>query len=96
MPFYDEWTINKRRDVSFIILSAILAFSFWSSAFGVPGFVRWSLYLVAAIAAVPAVKNAKETGMDFSVALVPWICIAVVALSSLSHFFWAFATNAYE
>ena len=59
-------------------------------ALGFPSWLTYTMYFASIGAAIPAIRYASETGMDFAVALVPWACIAAVGVASLGHFVWEF------
>jgi len=90
MSFLDDMPINQRRDICFIVGAVALSLAILAPALGLPGWLTTCLYLLSAGAAIPGIRYARETGMDFSVALVPWICIAAVGVASLGHFVWEF------
>jgi len=83
-----DMPINQRRDICFIVGAVALSLAILAPAIGLSGFLTTVLYLLTVGAAIPGIRYAREIGMDFSVAIVPWMCIGAVCVTSLGYFIW--------
>lgn len=80
---------NAKRDLSFIGLAIFVSIGIWSPGWGAPAWVTILLYVLAAVCLVPAIKNAKETGLDpIGNAIVPAISGALMMLAAIGYFLW--------
>ena len=80
---------NTRRDLSFIGLAIFVSLGIWSPGWQAPTWQTVTLYVLGIICLIPAIKNARETGLDpIGNALVPALSGALMMIASISYFLW--------
>ncbi|MCB9856823.1 MAG: hypothetical protein H6818_14170 [Phycisphaerales bacterium] len=80
---------NAKRDLSFIGLAVFVSIGIWSPGWQAPIWQTILLYALALVCLFPAIKNAKETGLDpIGNAIVPVISGVLMMLSAISYFLW--------
>ncbi|HPF37094.1 MAG TPA: hypothetical protein P5081_00205 [Phycisphaerae bacterium] len=82
-------SLSAKRDLAFVGLAVFTSLGIWSPGWAAPLWQTLTLYGIAFVFLIPALKLGRETGFDpISNAAVPAGAVVLMMLAAISYFVW--------